>query len=127
VPPVLPRQPCQKVIHHPYKITLTCNWVLISIKRFTTHFSTHNKGYQVQLKLKRFYYMGMLHPTAKTGAIGFGPPSLPDRDSWDTDTLKLVPLWSRNRFHRVLTDRADRTQMTKLWIDTSPPFVINRQ
>jgi hypothetical protein len=43
----------------------------------------HAKGSQVQLKLKRIYYMGLLHPTAKIGATGFGnsvPLSLPDRD-----------------------------------------------
>jgi hypothetical protein len=85
-----------KAIHHPYKITLTCNSVLISMKRFTTHFNTHNKGSQVQFKLKRIYYMGLLHPTAKTGATGSGnsvPPSLPDRR--DTET-------HQNRCHRDL-------------------------
>jgi hypothetical protein len=79
-----------KAIHHPYKITLTCNLVLISMRRF----NTHNKGSQVQFKLKRIYYMGLLHPTAKTGATGSRnsvPPSLPARR--DTET-------HQNRCHR---------------------------
>jgi hypothetical protein len=83
-----------KALHHPYKITLTCNLVLIGMRRFNTHFNTHNKGSQVQLKLKRIYYMGLLHPTAKTGATDSGntvPPSLPARR--DTDI-------HQNRCHR---------------------------
>jgi hypothetical protein len=54
-----------------------------------THFSTHNKGSQVQLKLGEFYYKGLLHTTAKTGATGSGNsvlPSLPDRRDTEVET-----------------------------------------
>jgi hypothetical protein len=77
------------------------------MKRFTTHFSIHNQGSQVQLKLKRIYYKGLLHPTAKTGATGFGnsvPPSLPDRR--DTE----------NRLKHT------KTGATEIWIPVPPSF-----
>jgi hypothetical protein len=90
------------------------------MKMFTTHFNTHNKGSQVQLKLKRIYYMGRLHPTTKTGATGSGnlvPPSLPDRR--DTET-------HQNRCHRDQetgsTGFVQTEQNNKLSIDTSLPL-----
>jgi hypothetical protein len=112
-----------KAIHHPYKITLTCNLVLKSMRRFNTHFNTHNKGSQVQLKLKRIYYMGLLHPTAKFGATGSGnlvPPSLPARG--DTET-------HQNRCHRDQgtgpTGFVQTEQKSKLSIDKlSPPLSL---
>jgi hypothetical protein len=106
-----------------HKITLTCNWVLIGIKRFTTYFSTHNKGSQVQPKLGEIYYKGLLHPTAKTGATGSGnsvPPSLPDRRDTEAETH-----WSR--CHRDMetgsTGFWQTEQINKISIDIfSPPL-----
>jgi hypothetical protein len=84
-------------------------------KRFTTHLGTHNKGSLVQLKLGEIYYKGLLRTTAKTGAASSGnsmPPSFPDRSR--ALRLRPVPPKSGNRFHRVLIDRADRTQAAAL-------------
>jgi hypothetical protein len=69
-------------------------------KRFTTQFKHTFKGSQVQLKLRRIHYKGLLHTVAKTGATGFGRSR--------ALRLRPVPLKSGSRFHRVLTDRADR-------------------
>jgi hypothetical protein len=92
------------------------------MRRFTTHFKTHNKGSQVQLKLKRIYYMGLLHPTAKTGATGSGnsvPPSLPARR--DTET-------HQNRCHRDLeTGSTGFVQIEQMQETGSTGFVQTEQ
>jgi hypothetical protein len=71
------------------------------MKRFTTHFNTHNKGSQVQLKLGEFYHKGIQQP-------------------------KSVPPVLETRCHRVcliegiLRLRHTKTGATEIWKPVPP-------
>jgi hypothetical protein len=75
--------------------------------------------------------MGLLHPTAKTGATGFGIsvlPSFPNRDSWDTDTLKHTETGA-TEIWKPVPPGFDRQSRLEHSFESTPlsPFVINHQ
>jgi hypothetical protein len=116
VPPGLPRQQWQE--HHiTHKIHTNKQMSLNKLKQVQYTLKHTFKGSQVQLKLKRFYYNGLLHPTAEPGATKFGnlePMSLLDITDTETPMLNPVPPTSEIWSHWFEQTEQMQKQTTKL-------------